>query len=1008
MSWDFRIFRVLGKIIAWLLNDPDRPSAAKTAWPLLLLLISPYFGALAFVLLPTVILNRGVPARIAGILHHYSPVGLTDASMATLWTAILCVAIPGFYVFSSALHYWGRRNLLELSMGFQKALVRRVARLYRERVIGVSRMAPITQNAARRLMVGDARYIGRAYLSLAAALPAFVIALISFGILVWLVPWIVVSMLIVLVLFLPLQGIVAADGQRFSEGFLKEGAKYSAFLIGTFRAVSLLPFPQKLNPTAFGNIVTNETSDGFFHNFKERTRVGYMGEFSSHLAVAGMLLVLVLAFTLFPTRVTDFSPEKAILTVVAARYFFSGMNSITHAVVGLGNTYPYYRDYMDTVASPAARSSTAMEVHSPKRAKDASTGTKWTQAPLRVWPPSKLTGVVGLPGTDVWQELKQVRILFGDADERPGEFIRLDETPDDPRKLLNSKAVDLPALRERFPQLTQICKEIEKLQGGEPDNIGDSRRDMLLLHIAHALCAGNVRTVAIGQDGFRSLRQTERSAVCTALVSAEIKVLLVNDDGRPFIIPTPDSCIVIRSDKHANASVHETTLDQANDLAIGDELTALKMPAEEYLGVIAEAPRINWQAFSDLLQAEAGKEGRASVKMAAPLLLETFETLEGMGKGASGLDFARLHSGYAGLSAWWTQLQAQLEAVVQAGGEQAEQQDQISPSLEFLLGLGHVLCEQPKMVMFLHQDFRLLTLEEREMLLAAMRQAKMRVIVWKVDATPFESPMPERILHLRGDGQRFRSYTTSIGAVPVHVDAGSKSDATLHLATGKQLVKAKPQIGLIVNQPTMTWAEIGHLAQVARKSTTLFEGHATLIAPTLFDGTTSFPLIGREVQEIDIAGLQASFPALSAEWSALLPFVHAFGSFRQSVETLLADASPATRFWLTTALALSEESSLIFARERDLRMISQNARARLVASLDDQILVVWKDGLSVPFAHPQPKHVLLANNEEILAVVSAETGWDDLPRDIRSAIFRETFEISSPDSGTTLADETEE
>jgi ABC-type multidrug transport system fused ATPase/permease subunit len=1007
---NIRIFAVLQNIMRWIATDPDRPGWRKLLPPLLLIMASPIFAALSFVLLPAAILRSPPPPFVLDALRHYG-LSTTSTELQPLWSDIVIVAAPILFMIHAALTYVGRRRILQLSMQFQRALTRRVARQFTEDNASISERSSLSAETARKLMLADARYLGRAFLSLASTLPSLATTLMSFAVLAWLVPWIVLILFLILLLFFPVQGFVATQGQAHSDGYLAAGAKYGSFLSRSLRAFLMLPFPKRLDTKSFGETITGEEGEGFFANFEGRTRIGYFGDLWGGVTVALMLFALLLTFDAFPELRGDLTPELAILILVAARYFFAGMRSTLQTVVGLGNTYPYYRGYMTAIVRPkhpGARGASAVApAHPPSPAADPGLAAGHA---LRL-AVGETVGIVDANGQDPWETLSRLEIIFSGFDHAELRLtdemiVRASVDIEDYRTLGATRNIDFKQVSSRYPaslgSLSSVENIIELISGMDGLQAAPRPTEMLLIALAIALGSEETRVVIIGQRQLRLVKEAHRKQICGALTATGIAILVVSDDGVDFLTPKPARFVAIGIEPGGtDVRLKELNIEDANAFAFGTDIGRMSLRDGEYVGILAEYSPGNWRSVRAALS--SGSAGTpAKIKVVASLGPEIFRPYLQVAGIAPDQFAASLTASYPKLRDWWSSV----ARAVQVGADSSSARTNDGPTDEFRCGLAYALSNDPHSVVISASAFNELAADDRILLIAALKDAKKAVLLWNDGGVLFSEPLPSRVVHIRPDGKQYRSFPDPRAKLPRPTrEARSAEDVVVRLPEGKREIKVAQQVGVVVNQSTMSWNEVGHFVRIARKATDLFERPATIVAPALFTNAAAFPLLRADAAAIDLSGLTISYPGLIREWWSLLPYLEALRKGAPDLEPMMADASAATHFWLAMAFALNGDARLVFVRERDFRLVPQNARARLIASIAAETLVVWKDNLSLPFVEPQPANVLLAGNSRIISVAGPHVLWQDLDVETRRAVFRDSFASPITDPTAVLAEE---
>lgn len=994
-----RIFALLRSILAWIIKDSERPSLAQLALPLLLLLLSPLFAALSLLLIPAAILERDIPARVVDAFQRIAPFLIEAQGMPSAWTIVLCIAIPGFYTVHSVFNYFGRKQLLTLSSEFHRKLLRRVAVVFRAELIK-GNPEGIDSGTSKRLMMADARYISRTFLSLAAALPALVTAFVAFGILVILVPGILLAMVVVLLLFAPLQAIVAAEGQRHSTSFLDQTGKFGARIIRTLRAFTLLPFPDSAEPRALERQLADQRGDLYFEAFRERTRIGYFGEFATGLAVATMLFMLVLAFRLFPSPLGQFSAEKIILTLVAARYLFKGVGAVTQAVVGLGNTYPYYRAYMELVEVPGSQGS-ALSASS-----DAAAQAQNSMAGCHSGELDQIIVVAGEPpvglivraGGDIWGSAATKSVIYRSF---AGRMDTLDASS---LSCMGHDKIVPPVSREELDRLSrEMMVQVPKLRHfwlelaaliwqGEVDltPVSVNRRDVLAW-LAYVYAIKTVRVVLVGQGILRAFRQAERGALYDGLLTMGIQLVVVIDDGEEPIKPEPSRFLILESD----GTLTEGNRSDAIVALHAGQTAELVLPSELYLGVSAESPIANWQTISAALATSSGETGHPEIRAVSAWGPATLQQMLEVGEAGDHFDLVRLRERFPMLSSWWIQLEQALVSQTERDVEIVADAAAALPPIEFTASLGHALTSAPIAVVLLRKEFAELDVDVRSTLVQALEQAGIRLLIWNVVNSTFDVPRPQGLVHLRSAGRPHLIHRRYLGSMPFRPDSSPVREMVVSLPGELPVtLDVGKQLGIIANNSDLTWNEVRYFRSLAGRVTPFFGSRTALIAPGFIEHKVFLDLIAPQLAQIDFAALHACYPGLSREWADITPFVSAC-ALNKLDDFAMACTSPATCFWLVVAVALDGGAKLLFVRERDFRLIAQKARTRLLNSLQDHSLVVWKENVSTPFVQPRPKHSLAVANSGVIAVLSEGTTWDELAGDIRREVLRERFAPSS-------------
>lgn len=977
MLTHFKIFGVLRRAFLWIAGDPIRPRSGATAWALVLLLIAPFFGALAFVLVPSAILDRGVPAR----LLQFSGVLLPDISITQWWPFIVTLAIPLAYITYAALNYVGKRRLLQLSVRYQRALAQRVASYYRDGVAGAGNGVPIDAAIARKMMLGDSRYLGRAYLSLISAIPSFVHAVVGLGILVFFIPWVVAILLAVMIVFLPLQGFVASQGQKHSSGFLANAAIYARFLAGSLGTLSALPSPGKIDASAFAGLVTGKAGQSYFQDFENRYRVGYLGDLASNLSVSIMLLILVLALGFLPDIVSQLNPERLILIVVAARYFFSGTSATIRSIVSLGNTSPYYNSYMVLIP----------RVGRPKKQKPVSfsksESTQETKSHEAIRCIAGATiGLVDGTGGERASTIEALNVRFDSTQSSKtipiGRIARINGNLDR-AALRDVGAVDFDGVVAKFPRLGELCKygqdaRVQALAGPRGRTSNLSTREAMLIQLLLALDS-SAPAVLIGQQQWRLFRQSERTRLINAFHVQRTVVAIINDDGERFVLPAPHKFVVAENLGQA-AILREATQSEAEEIAFGLDVSRMAIPSGTYASMVVENPHLSWRHVQRALSAES-----LSVQFAAPVPEKVFlpDYL---------VDFPHLNRTYPQLKQWWGFL---ANPVAVSSGREALPERAVLQALAFALSRG------PSALVVPEELWRRITESARTLLIQSLRETVGTVLVWNCSGKPLPSPQPDSVYQVRADGT-YRVLSVAAGGKPSSVSA-RRPRHSIDLRWEGRHFPLHRTVGVMANQSSLSWHQIRHLIAVTGGQKSIFSRPASLIAPAMLTSPESLLFIRADIERLDIVSLQAMYPEIAGDWWTILPLLNALRR-NEPMGQLLMEASPSDRFWLATALAMNHDADLIFVRERDLRSISQIVRSRFVASLRDQVLVIWKDNPQ-PFILPAPDHVVLANSSGIASVVTGKLPLEGLDPETRHKVFAEAFAAPAPDSSLVMTDE---
>jgi hypothetical protein len=489
----------------------------------------------------------------------------------------------------------------------------------------------------------------------------------------------------------------------------------------------------------------------------------------------------------------------------------------------------------------------------------------------------------------------------------------------------------------------------------------------------------------------RLVKEASRKDICKVLNAAGIALLVVSDDGENFLAPFPARFVAVTSGPDLSVYVNDVDLDGANAIGFGADVGRMSLRVGEYVGIVAEYSARNWRSVQAAL-----RRSPASIMLVAPMKAEAFRQYLQVAGLAPEQFVSSLASVCPGLRDWWSSI-----APVPQAAPTTER-----PVEEFRLGLAYALSKNPDALVVAAPAFSELAAEDRVLLCTALRDVKKTVLLWNDSDDPFSEPLPSRVVHIRPEGRQYRSYADPRAKIPRPVRRADNCEiVVLRLPEGDREVRVAGQLGVVVNQPSMSWNEVGHFIRVARKATNLFDRPTTLVAPGLLTNAAAFPLLRRDAAALDLSGLTARYPGLVREWGSLVPYLEALRRSVPNLEALLTDASAATHFWLAMAFALNGEARLVFVRERDFRLIPQNARSRLVASMATKTLVVWKDNLSMPFAAPQPIDVLLTGNARIISVAGPNVLWQELDVETRRAVFGDSFAPPIIDPTIVLAEE---
>lgn len=336
----------LKSIVRMIVRDPLRPSFLCLLPYILLILASRVLAAVALALLPVAIFSEHLAGGFLGAglrwLQEAMPAGARVIDIHVL-AAILS---PLLYAAHGVATYVAQREFLFSSIAYQKRLSRRALETFMSPA-GQGKEAGITAGEMRRLVVGDARYLGRAFLGLLTAIPDLMVGLLMAVLLIVVVPKPVFWFVIAFLLVLPWQLSIAARGRERSNGYLSGAARFSKHLTEVCSARQKLIISDDREAARLEETALGAESQDYFDMFQDRSRMGLLTALAGQISFALMILVLIgLHATSQLTNVVG-SAETGILIVVAARYLFSGISGASRAIIGLSMTHPYYSGYLD-------------------------------------------------------------------------------------------------------------------------------------------------------------------------------------------------------------------------------------------------------------------------------------------------------------------------------------------------------------------------------------------------------------------------------------------------------------------------------------------------------------------------------------------------------------------------------------------------------------------------------------------------------------------------------------
>ncbi len=940
----FEILNLIGFVLKWIGRDNLRPRIIDTLPSLFLLIISPFFSTLAFVLLPLAIFSSSdVPLKIPGLPEL--PTLTNSMDKWAFWV------IPVLFLAFALTSYFGHRLVLRHSMIYQRSLSRRVSDFYYSMIRSGSVDPLLDVAVIRKLILGDSRYLARIYMSLYLLIPQLVMAMASFLALIYLVPKIMMTLIAVFIFFIPAYVFVANSSRQASAGFLEGAAKLSRYLPGALKDVATLPKPQTLSPSTVSDVILGDPSKEFFECFETRTRMTYVGALVSNVALAFMLVALIVLLPSVTQNDLALQVSLGVVLLIAARYFFGGVTAVVRILVAISNTYPYYGNYLR--AFPNSRWAIGDEVVPDDRPSN---------------PPELSGSSLGLVLVGTPQSGDENMLLIPGL----GTFPRVR-----PYNILDWRKARNQTVQPENPAVSKI-RSLDN-QAVYSDAGG------LIFAIADAV--DQLGPIVLDEAEWRRINQKRRITLATILKEQAIPLWITSLDYDRFCKPEPESVYVV----NAFENIVTEIAPEDSVLYLGgaplQPLEILDLQSDKSSGcpdlmIYITRNRNSLSVVNKLLQNIPSRWVEPK-----PLNVSDF--------GDDKLDLKRLYSEFPSLSQFWDKLYENMSESAIMSTQSGHLVENLS--VELIHGLAVALNSHPELLVFDHEVPAKLRQNQRPAFYKALEKAGLRIAIIGEPGQPELRPEATHRLAISAELNLVRKLDKGVNLpAPRTFSAEHKvqiGEVSLDIAIGETF-------GIVANQGAFDWTTYRHMKNLIGDAAPRLFQNPSIVSPNLLLGKTVSDIAIKGLAKIDFGRLKFLYPALAANWDEARKIHHLLLSFLESAGdqyNFSNKVTPRNAFYLTLASALTHNPETLYVREDDFRLLPQSERMKIASALKGILIVVWKNHMRGAFIKPRSPHALMLENSGVIAITKSEFNARDILPSQYKRLIAEPFKSPSAD-----------